>query len=107
MKVLIAFSLGSDFDVTKKLWFRFTRSMGWCFALINGKLAEIFFDQKKNERIFFGHAYVKESDYKSKREKVWIEKDTKKCQFSYKKGIYIRVQMEQSTNVWICRKELH
>lgn len=62
--------------------------MGWCFAIINGKLAEIFFDQKKNERIVFGHAYVKESDYKLKREKIWIEKDTKKCQFSYRKGTY-------------------
>ena len=62
--------------------------MGWCFALINGRLAEIFFDEKRGKRIFFGHAYVKESEYQSKREKIWIEKDTKKCQFSYRKGVY-------------------
>lgn len=73
--------------------------MGWCFALINGKLAEIFFDQKKNERIFFGHAYVKESEYKSKREKIWIGKDIKNVDSLTGKA-FIKVKTEPSTNVW-------
>jgi len=62
--------------------------MGWCFAIVNGKLAEIFFDQKKRQKVFLGHAYVSEDEYNTKRERTWIKKDTQKCKFSYRKGIY-------------------
>lgn len=62
--------------------------MGWCFAIVNGKLAEIFFDQGKEEKVFLGHAYVEESEYKTKKERAWIKKDTIKYHFSYRKGLY-------------------
>lgn len=65
-----------------------SQSMGWCFANVNGKLAEIFFEQGKDEISFYGHAYVKEEEYKTKKEKQWIKEDTAKHKFSYRKGRY-------------------
>ncbi|MEK9159323.1 MAG: hypothetical protein AAB383_01195 [Patescibacteria group bacterium] len=62
--------------------------MGWCFALINGRLAEIFFEDDNGEKTFLGHAYVGKEEYTTKKERRWIEKDTVKNQFSYRKGIY-------------------
>ncbi|MBI2631038.1 hypothetical protein HYW73_02380 [Candidatus Nomurabacteria bacterium] len=52
-----------------------TRNDGWCFAIVNGKLAEIYF--KKNHGIW-AHCYEKESSYKTKQEKKWIKADTRK-----------------------------
>ena len=37
---------------------------GWCFAIVNGRLAEIHFDKKYG---IYGHCYVKREKY-SKRE---------------------------------------
>ena len=62
--------------------------MGWSFAIVNGKLAEIFFDRRKNKAIFYGHAYLNEDEYKTKQEKKWIKLDTAKHKFSYRKGVY-------------------
>ena len=62
--------------------------MSWCFAIINSKLAEIFFERKKGKLYFQGHCYVKESDYKTKQELNWIKKDTDKFNFHYRNGKY-------------------
>ena len=62
--------------------------MGWCFAIVNGKLAEIFFERKKGKLLFLGHAYISESEYKTKKEKQWIKSDTKKYNFNYRKDKY-------------------
>lgn len=64
--------------------------MNWCFAIINNKLAEIFFEKNKERIKFLGHAYVKEEDYDSIKEKKWIREDTIKTKFTYRKGKYIR-----------------
>src|SRR3989344_6336258 len=58
---------------------------GWCFAIINGRLAEIHF--KKGLGIW-AHAYVKCSEYSTKKEQKMINEDIKKCIFSYRKGYY-------------------
>lgn len=63
--------------------------MGWSFAIINGRLAEIFFDKKKGKPIFLGHCYVKSSEYKTKIENKYIRYDTKKNRFTYKNKKYI------------------
>jgi len=62
--------------------------MNWCFALINNRLAEVHFEKKKGKIKFLGHCYVKESEYKSKKEKEWIKKDTAKVQLIYRSKIY-------------------
>lgn len=57
---------------------------GWCFAIVNGRLAEIHF--KKGLGIW-AHGYVKRSEF-SKREQKMIDVDIKKYVFSYQKGFY-------------------
>lgn len=62
--------------------------MGWCFAKVNGKLAEVYFTKVKGITMFHGHSYVNETDYNLKKELVWIKKDTKKFNLLYKKSVY-------------------
>lgn len=66
--------------------------MGWCFAIVNNKLAEIYFEKKKNGKVsFYGHCYVKKSDYTTIKEKQWIEEDTKAFRFAHHSGKYTRL----------------
>ncbi|MEK9159320.1 MAG: hypothetical protein AAB383_01180 [Patescibacteria group bacterium] len=65
--------------------------MGWCFALINGRLAEIFFDKKGKKTLLEGHCFVEEEEYKTKQEKTWIKKDISSYQFKYKGGKYTEI----------------
>ena len=62
--------------------------MYWSFAIINGRLSEFFFDKKRDRPIILGHAYVKESEYKTRHEKRLIREDTKKYHFSYRNKKY-------------------
>lgn len=62
--------------------------MNWCFGLVNNKLAEVFFEKKGKTHKFLGHAYVKESEYKTKKEKAWIKSDTAKVHLVYRKSVY-------------------
>ena len=58
--------------------------MNWCFATVNNKLAEIFFNKKKGKKPeIFAHCYIKETEYTTKKEKQWIANDMKKYRFSY------------------------
>ncbi len=66
--------------------------MSWSFAIINNRLAEVFFDRWKNGRVVFrGHCYVKRSEYKTKQEQKWIDRDTAKVRLVCRKGKYKRV----------------
>ena len=38
-------------------------NMTWCFALVNGRLAEIYFNKTKKDVRFLGHCYVEKSEY--------------------------------------------
>lgn len=64
--------------------------MSWCFAMINGRLAELFFDREDDEKEpkILGHCYVSASEYKTRREQLMIGKDTKRYQFSYRNKKY-------------------
>ena len=66
--------------------------MTWCFAIINHKLAEIYFEKKKQKTKIFGHCYVKKEEYATEHEQEWIKKDTSKFHFDYdKKNKYRRI----------------
>ena len=65
--------------------------MSWCFAYVNNKLAEIYFQKNKNGIKLQGHCYVKKSDYETKKEQSWIEKDTTKFRFVYRNKKYKRL----------------
>lgn len=57
---------------------------GWCFAIVNGRLSEIYFAKKFG---IYAHCYIQRSKF-SKREQKMIDADIKKCVFSYRKGYY-------------------
>ena len=62
--------------------------MAWCFALVNGRLAKIYFNETKNGPNFVGHCYVQRSEYTTKREQKWIDKNIVKHRFSYRNKKY-------------------
>ena len=63
--------------------------MGWCFAKVNNKLAEIVFDDDKPLKSkIFGHAYVKRENYKTKHEQKMIDADLKKVKVVYRNKKY-------------------
>lgn len=62
--------------------------MDWCFAIVNNRLAELFFDKKKNKIKIIGHCYVKASEYKTKTEQKWVEKDTGNIRLSFYENSY-------------------
>lgn len=66
--------------------------MSWSFAVVNKRLAEIFFDHQKGETIMRGHAYVDKKEYATKSEQKWIKSDTAKYRFVYRKGQYKDLQ---------------
>lgn len=68
--------------------------MSWCFAIVNNKLAEIYFKDWKKRSQIYAHCYVQKEEYKTKAEQKWILVDTKQCRFSYRKGKYKRYKGE-------------
>lgn len=65
--------------------------MSWCFAKVNNRLAEIYFNEEKGRLKILGHCYVKKEEYRTKKELKWIEKDTTKFQFKFIQGKYQEV----------------
>ena len=65
--------------------------MTWSFGLVNGKLAEVFFEKRRDKIVPYAHAYVRESEYKTKREKRWIQEDTERVKLVYRLGKYRRM----------------
>ena len=62
--------------------------MSWCFAIVNNKLAEIYFDKKNGQVEVWGHCYVKKEDYKTQEEQKWIKEDTRKIKVIYRNKKY-------------------
>lgn len=65
--------------------------MFWCFAKVNNRVAEIYFEERKSGIKILGHCYVKPEKYKTKREQKWIDDDTPKFQFIYRNKKYRRI----------------
>lgn len=65
--------------------------MNWCFAIVNNRLSEIFFEKSKNKLNIIGHTYVKKSEYETVGEKKWMDTETKKLRFLYKNKKYIQL----------------
>ncbi len=66
--------------------------MDWCFAIVNGKLSEIYFNKnKKGDMKFIGFCHVNKSDYRTKMEKKYILEDTAKFKFTYRNNVYKRL----------------
>jgi hypothetical protein len=72
--------------------------MNWCFAIVNNKLAEVYYEREKEKIKFIGHAYVEEAKYKTKKERRYIKEDIARFMFVYRKGEYKRVGEELHTS---------
>lgn len=68
---------------------------GWAFATVNRKLAEIYFDTKKEKSVILGHCYVNQNEYQTKQERKWILGDTKKYKFIYRNKKYKQVKISK------------
>ena len=65
--------------------------MNWCFATINGRLGEIYFEKTRiGKTKFLGHCYIgeKELKTKTKEELRWIDADTRKGRIVYRNKKY-------------------
>ena len=69
---------------------------GWCFAIVNNKLAEIYFEKSRDKTVFFGHCYIKKGEYKTKKEQEQIKIDTSKFQFIYRQGKYKNIDKSKT-----------
>ncbi|MEK7104380.1 MAG: hypothetical protein AAB842_03210 [Patescibacteria group bacterium] len=67
--------------------------MSWCFAIVNNRLAEIFFEKGKRGAKITGHCYVRIEEYKTKQEQKWIKEDTAGLRFSYRNYRYKRIKI--------------
>lgn len=65
--------------------------MSWCYAIINNKFAEIYFERTKGEPKILGHCYIKQDEYRTKKEQTMIEEDILTNKLSYRNGKYKRV----------------
>lgn len=55
--------------------------IGWCFAVIHGRLGEIYFQVVKGTRNSYAHCYINRKEF-TKREQGMIDKDIKKQRLS-------------------------
>ena len=67
--------------------------MPWCFALVNNRLAEVYFNETRRGPRITGHCYVKMEDFSTAKEKKWIKKDTEKLRFIFRKRRYKRINI--------------
>lgn len=72
---------------TKKIKNPFKGETGWCFAIVNGRLAEIFFDVGGGVEGIHGHCYVNRNEYNAKERKE-IDIDIKKHHLVYRNKRY-------------------
>lgn len=73
--------------------------MSWCFAKINNRLGEIYFDKDKNgKNKIKAHCYVDIRTFKTKQEKKWIKIDTKKYRLTYRNKKYINQNEKANKN---------
>lgn len=56
----------------------------WQFALVNTRLAEVFF----HNGWIVGHCYVKAEEYQTQKGKRWMTQDTRGAQFTYRGKAY-------------------
>ncbi len=62
--------------------------MSWAFALVNNKLAELYFERRGKTIRMGGYCHVERSEFITRKELGEIDFDTKKYQLSYRNGRY-------------------
>ena len=69
----------------------------WCFAIVNNRLAEIYFEKHSNQVEIYAHCYVLRSEFTTKEELKQIDDDIKNVKISYRKGKY---RLLPKNNIW-------
>ncbi len=76
------------------MWIKFLlildKFMTWCFAIINNRPAEIYFEKKRDKTEITGHCYAKREEFDDEEERQAFDEDTAKYKFSYRRGEYRR-----------------
>ena len=62
--------------------------MAWCFAIVNRRLAEIYFEKKRGKNRIFAHCYIRKEDFKTKKERKQIAEDTKRVKVVHRSKKY-------------------
>ncbi len=65
--------------------------MTWTFAIINGRLAEVYYRGPADKGKVWGYCYVKKSEFKTEKEQRWLQEDTKHFRFVYRGRKYRRI----------------
>ncbi len=60
----------------------------WSYALINGRLGEIYFDCKHGKIIYEGHSYLRKDERLTLREAAALQHDVARTQLSYYRKKY-------------------
>ncbi|MBI4159710.1 hypothetical protein HY504_00930 [Candidatus Wolfebacteria bacterium] len=76
---------------------RYLDDRGWCLAIVNGRLAEIYFDEAGKKMKLRGHCYVLRKEYTTNQEQRWIDRDTKRYTFTYRNKKYARKDINAKT----------
>lgn len=63
----------------------------WSYALINGRLAEIYFDKKGDKIVFEGHSYISPKETFTKIEARALEHDIQHTQLTYYRKHYRQI----------------
>lgn len=68
--------------------------MPWCFSMVNGRLAEIFFEcDKKDKPKIVGHCYVRREEYETKREQRMIDVDITRARVVFRHKTYRLIRL--------------
>lgn len=70
--------------------------MNWSFAMLNGRLSEIFFENTSEGLVILGHCYITRDEY-SKSENKMIDQDIKLNKLTYRHKQYY----DQIKKVWL------
>lgn len=75
--------------MTKKSKFETAKELSWVYALVNGRLAEVYFDKPDGINSIFAHGYLNKTHvWENKKDKELMEKDIKRHCFTYRNGKY-------------------
>lgn len=67
----------------------FLHVSGWCFAMLNGRPAEIYFRRRPGRLPeVLGHCYVRRSEFRTKKERQQIDRDMRHVRLSYRHRVY-------------------
>ena len=73
----------------KKSKFETIKELAWAYAIVNGRLGEVYFEKSEGAKGIFAHAYLDKTCISwNKKDKQLMRKDVKHHRFTYRKRKY-------------------